>query len=82
MFNILFEAEKLIDISKYDSYQKRIWGFIAERLSNCFLEYIRSKNKKLRYASLGMVFGIFEKNSFLIEDIDNNVKRNKNDSLS
>lgn len=82
MFDILFEAEKLIDISKYDSYQKRIWGFIAERLSNCFLEYIRSKNKKLRYSPLGMVFGIFEKNSFLIEDIDNNIKRNKNESLS
>lgn len=32
LFRILFKAEKLIDISNYDTYQKRIYGFMAERL--------------------------------------------------
>ena len=32
IFGILFKAEKLIDISNYDTYQKRIYGFIAEHL--------------------------------------------------
>lgn len=82
IFDILFEAEKIIDISQYDSYQKRIWGFIAERLSNCFLEYVRSRDQKIKYASLGMVFGIFEKNIFSKELIENYLGKNKSESLS
>lgn len=32
LFDILGEAERRIDISGYDDYQKRIYGFLAERL--------------------------------------------------
>ncbi|QOF66998.1 DUF4422 domain-containing protein [Actinobacillus sp. GY-402] len=82
VFDILFEAEKIIDISKYDSYQKRIWGFIAERLSNCFLEYLRSRDKELKYTPLGMVFGIFEENKFSKPLIESNLMQNRLDSIS
>lgn len=46
LFPILFEVEQTIDISTYDSYQKRIFGFLAERLFNVWL----LKNKpKVKY---------------------------------
>lgn len=44
LFDILFEAEKRIDISQYDAYQKRVFGFLAERLLNV---YIRHNNLKV-----------------------------------
>lgn len=81
IFDILFEAEKLIDISSYDAYQKRIWGFIAERLSNCFVEYIKARDENVKYAPLGMVFAIFEKNEFSREQIENNLRENRAASL-
>lgn len=42
LFDILFEVEKRIDISKYSDVQKRVFGYMAERLLGVFL----SKNKK------------------------------------
>lgn len=37
LFPILKEAEKRIDISHYNDNQKRIWGYMAERLFNVYL---------------------------------------------
>lgn len=45
LFGILFEVEQKIDISRYDIYQKRIYGFMAERLLKVWV----SKNTKIRY---------------------------------
>ena len=37
LFDILFEVEQRTDISGYDSYQQRIYGFLSERLFRVWL---------------------------------------------
>ncbi len=44
LFNILFELEKRTDISNYDDYNKRLFGFMSERLFNVWL----LKHKELK----------------------------------
>lgn len=60
LFGVLFELEKRIDISSYDEYQKRIYGFLGERLLNVYLW--TNDNLKVKYQSV--VF-IDNKNIFL-----------------
>ncbi len=47
LFDILFALEKQTDISDYDEYQQRLYGFIAERLFNVWLEKNSVKVKQL-----------------------------------
>ena len=48
-FGVLFKLKDNINISKYPSYQKRIFGFLSERLLNIFLqkEKIRIRRRYL-----------------------------------
>ena len=41
LFQILFECERTIDISHYSPVQKRIWGYMAERLFNVWIHHKR-----------------------------------------
>lgn len=45
MFDVLGAFDKNTDISQYDLHQHRVDGFIAERLTNIFVQYVQSLNK-------------------------------------
>ena len=42
MFDTLEQAERQIDTGSYDGYQKRIWGFLAEYLTNAYVAYAKA----------------------------------------
>ena len=51
LFNILFELEKRVDISNYNQYEARVFGFLSERLFNVWLE-----KQELNYYEVPVVF--------------------------
>ena len=38
LFDILFEAEKRLDISKYEPKDRRVFGYLGERLLDVWIE--------------------------------------------
>ena len=38
LFSVLFELEKRLDISSFDAYNRRVFGFVGERLLDVWLE--------------------------------------------
>ena len=48
LFDILFEVEKRTDISEYDTYQGRIYGFLSERLFRVWLLMQPMKNLEMK----------------------------------
>lgn len=59
LFGVLFELEKITDLTGYNDYQKRIYGFLGERLLNVFLfahpEY-KIKEQRVVFLSNKIVF--------------------------
>ncbi|MDO4921918.1 MAG: DUF4422 domain-containing protein [Phascolarctobacterium sp.] len=51
LFDILFELEKRIDISSYNQYEARVFGFLSERLFNVWLE-----KQQLKIVEIPVVF--------------------------
>ena len=50
LFDILFEVEKRTDMTGYTEYQKRLYGFLSERLLNVWLE--KHKEYKIKYLTV------------------------------
>ena len=50
LFDILFEVEKRLDISEYSDNDKRVFGFLGERLLDVWIE-----TKGLRYTEVPMI---------------------------
>ena len=49
LFDVLFELEKRLDISGYDAYNARVFGFVAERLLDVWIETNGYKYRELPY---------------------------------
>lgn len=49
LFDILFELEKRLNISSYNDYDSRVFGFIAERLVDVYVERNHIRVKELPY---------------------------------
>lgn len=54
LFNILFELKNVLDLDDYDAYQRRVYGFISERLLNVYIE-MHKKNLKIRYKNVSFI---------------------------
>ena len=52
LFPLLFELEKRVDLSDYDGYQKRLFGFLSEFL---LYVYVVKNNLKVKEAHVGIV---------------------------
>ena len=53
LFSILGELENIVDISEYDQYQKRIYGFLSERLFNVWLDNQKYNIKEIDVIKIG-----------------------------
>lgn len=51
LFDVLFELERCLDISAYSDYDRRVFGFVAERLMDV---WVRTEN--VPYTELPVVF--------------------------
>lgn len=54
LFKILFDVENRLDISNYDSYQQRIFGFMAERLLNVYVCH-HAANLDIQYLDISFI---------------------------
>ncbi len=65
LFDILFRLEKEIDISKYNNYQSRVYGFLSERLFNVWLNKNQLKSKEIPIINMEKVDWVKKSIEFL-----------------
>lgn len=76
VFDILFEVERRSDVSNYDSYQGRVWGFLAERMMGAYIDYL-SATEQPKLKQLPMVQGLFDKPEISLPEIYRNIQKRK-----
>ncbi|WP_405340609.1 DUF4422 domain-containing protein [Fibrobacter sp.] len=60
MFSILFELESQLDISNYNNYDARVFGFVSERLLDVWIE-----TKNVKFKELPCIF--MEKQNWIVK---------------
>ena len=65
LFDILFTLETRIDISNYDQYNARVFGFLSERLFNVWLEKQNLKAKTVNVVFLEKINWLKKGKAFL-----------------
>ena len=65
IFDILFELEKRIDISGYNKYQARVFGFISELLLDVWIEQNNLKYKEVSVINIKKTNWLKKGSSFL-----------------
>ena len=65
LFSILFKLEKRIDITNYNQYEARVFGFISERLFNVWLEKQQLNVKEMPVVNLEKVNWVSKAYKFL-----------------
>ena len=70
LFPVLLESENSIDTSNYSNYQKRVFGFIAERLANAYLTYAKHQYRDIKVDSRPiLILSNFKKDELFIPTI-------------
>jgi hypothetical protein len=82
LFDILFQLEKEIDISSYDDYQKRVLGFISERLFNVWIENQNLKSCHIPVINLERVNWINKIYKFVLRKISVPKNRERDQSIT
>lgn len=57
LFNILFKLENYVDLDQLNSYQKRLYGFLSERLLNVWVKQNQLTVKNVSVINLEMKLG-------------------------
>ena len=70
LFEILFELESRLDISKYSQNDKRVFGFVSERLLDVWLEKNNIKYKDIPYIFLEKENWITKGVNFILRKIN------------
>ena len=69
LFDVLFELEKRLDISGYDAYNARVFGFVAERLLDVWLETNGYKYCELPVVNMERQHWLRKGSSFVLRKI-------------
>lgn len=70
LFEILFKLEKKLDISTYNANDKRVFGFVSERLLDVWLETNRIKYQDIPYIFLEKENWITKGINFILRKIE------------
>ena len=65
LFDILFEVEKRLDISSYSEYDRRVFGFLGERLLDVWVETNKLQYKEVPVINLEDQHWLYKGTSFI-----------------
>lgn len=66
LFDILFELEKRLDLSTYNEYDRRVFGFVSERLLDIWIETNKYSYKEIPFSFMEKQNWIIKGSKFLI----------------